>query len=137
MENPNARAEAPTLRIARPTRDLHAARGFWVDAVGMETLWGKPDDEHGPALLMAGFPGAGWHLELVLDPAAVPATEARSVEEQLVLYLGREPQSTFIDALVAAGGRIIEATGYWQRWGTTLIDPDGYRLVLSSRTWDG
>lgn len=42
MENLNDRAESPTLRIARPTRDLHAARGFRVDAVGMETPWGKP-----------------------------------------------------------------------------------------------
>ncbi|MHB8296804.1 MAG: VOC family protein, partial [Acidimicrobiales bacterium] len=24
---------------------------------------------------------------------------------------------------------------YWDRWGVTIEDPDGYRLVLSHRTW--
>lgn len=24
---------------------------------------------------------------------------------------------------------------YWDTWGVTLRDPDGYRLVLSTRTW--
>lgn len=42
MENLNDRAELPTLGIARPTCGLHAARGFRVDAVGMENSWGKP-----------------------------------------------------------------------------------------------
>jgi hypothetical protein len=24
---------------------------------------------------------------------------------------------------------------YWDRWGITIADPDGYRLVLSSLSW--
>ncbi|MFD7700951.1 VOC family protein, partial [Streptomyces caelestis] len=24
---------------------------------------------------------------------------------------------------------------YWDTWGVTLQDPDGYLLVLSTRTW--
>lgn len=65
MENLNYRAEAPTLGIARSTCGLHAARGFRVDAVGMETPWGKP----------------------------------------------RGPQSTFIDAVVAAARCLQPALG--------------------------
>jgi hypothetical protein len=24
---------------------------------------------------------------------------------------------------------------YWDRWGITIADPDGYRLVLSTLSW--
>jgi len=24
---------------------------------------------------------------------------------------------------------------YWDRWGVTIVDPDGYLLVLSHRSW--
>jgi catechol 2,3-dioxygenase-like lactoylglutathione lyase family enzyme len=35
-----------------------------------------------------------------------------------------------------AGGQVVESRNpYWDRYGVTLVDPDGYRLVLSRRTW--
>jgi hypothetical protein len=38
--------------------------------------------------------------------------------------------------LAGAGGRLVPARNpYWDRWGVTIADPDGYRLVLSHRTW--
>jgi hypothetical protein len=33
------------------------------------------------------------------------------------------------------GGRRVAQGKCWDRWGVTVEDPDGYRLVLSSRTW--
>jgi len=36
-----------------------------------------------------------------------------------------------------AGGKVVPARNpYWDRWGVTIVDPDGYRLVLSHRTWE-
>jgi hypothetical protein len=36
----------------------------------------------------------------------------------------------------AAGGTVVPARNpYWDRWGVTIADPDGYRLVLSHRSW--
>ena len=38
--------------------------------------------------------------------------------------------------LVDAGGTRVSARNpYWDRWGITIADPDGYRLVLSSLSW--
>jgi hypothetical protein len=38
--------------------------------------------------------------------------------------------------LAGAGGRLVPARNpYWDRWDVTIADPDGYRLVLSHRTW--
>ena len=84
---------------------------------------------------MVGWPGAAWHLELVGDPGdATPA--APTEEDLLVLYVGGEIGQDVIRRLVDAGGtRVAARNPYWDRWGVTIADPDGYRLVLSSRSW--
>jgi len=93
---------ASPVRIARPSHDLRAAERFWVGGLGLDVLFRADDSaEGGHALLMVGWPGAAWHLELVGDPE--DATPARNP--------------------------------YWDRWGITIADPDGYRLVLSTLSW--
>lgn len=128
-------ATAP-LRIARPSRDLEAARRFWVDGLGLDVLWESdsvPEGEH--PLVMVGAPGASWHLELVGDAQAQAASRP-GPEDLLVLYLGSEVEQETIDRLLARGGtRVSSPNPYWERWGVTVTDPDGYRLVLSRRTW--
>lgn len=124
------------VRIARPTADLAAAERFWIDGVGFTILWRTGEEvEGGHALTMVGPPGGAWHLELVAD--AQSAAGARSTEEDLlVLYLGEPPTATWLDRIEQAGGRRVTARNpYWDTWGVTVVDPDGYRLVLSERTW--
>jgi hypothetical protein len=31
--------------------------------------------------------------------------------------------------------RVSARNPYWDRWGITIADPDGYRLVLSTLSW--
>ena len=124
------------LRIARPSRDLRAAERFWVEGLGLQVLYRADESaEGGHSLLMVGWPGAAWHLELVGDPdGATPA--APTEEDLLVLYLGGEVDDDVIGHLVDAGGRRVAARNpYWDQWGVTVADPDGYRLVLSSLSW--
>lgn len=120
------------LRIARPCRNLAAAERFWAEGVGLTVLWrSDAEDEH--ALLMLGWPDAGWHLELVQDPGIVASP---TQEDLLVLYVGTPLDDELEQRLVAAGGtRVVSRNPYWERWGMTLQDPDSYRLVLSHRTW--
>jgi hypothetical protein len=122
---------ASPMRIARPSHDLRAAERFWVDGLGLDVLFRADDSaEGGHALLMVGWPGAAWHLELVGDPEdATPA--APTEEDLLVLYLGGEVDEDLVRRLVDAGGTRVSARNpYWDRWGITIADPDGYRLVL-------
>lgn len=125
------------IRLARPTRDLEAARRFWVEGLGLDVLWESgAEAEGGHALLMVGASGATWHLELVHDPEAHAASRP-GPEDLLVLYLGAAIESGLVERLTRCGGtRVTSPNPYWQRWGVTLEDPDGYRLVLSHRSWE-
>jgi catechol 2,3-dioxygenase-like lactoylglutathione lyase family enzyme len=124
------------VRIARPSRDLVAAERFWVDGLGLEVLFRADGSaEGGHALLMVGWPDAAWHLELVGDPEG-ETPPAPTEEDLLVLYLDGAVDDDVIARLIDAGGtRVAARNPYWDQWGVTIADPDGYRLVLSSRSW--
>jgi catechol 2,3-dioxygenase-like lactoylglutathione lyase family enzyme len=119
------------IRIARPSRDLEAAERFYAGGLGLKVLYRAAADAPGEHdLLMVGGPGAAWHLELVAGGEPAP-----SAEDLLVIYLGEPVDDGLVDRLLASGGRRVEQGPYWDRWGVTIADPDGYRLVLSTRTW--
>ncbi len=124
------------LRIARPSHDLRASERFWVDGLGLDVLFRADNPaDGGQALLMVGWPGAAWHLELVGDPDdGTPATPTE--EDLLVLYVEGVIDDDVVSRLIEAGGtRVAARNPYWERWGVTIADPDGYRLVLASRSW--
>lgn len=116
---------AAHLRIARPTRDLPATARFYTDGLGLDVLFRKE------GLIMLGAPAAAWHLELV----AGTRTPAPTDEDLLVLYLDAPIDDALVTRLTEAGGRRVPQGDYWDRWGVTVADPDGYRLVLSTRAW--
>jgi hypothetical protein len=123
------------IRIARPSRDLAVAERFWREGLGV--VWrsegGSEPGHHD--LLMLGRPDAGWHLELVREPAR--PVEPRPTEEDLLVVYADDPLP---DGLIARserhGGRRVESPNpYWDEGGVTVEDPDGYRLVLCRRAW--
>jgi predicted enzyme related to lactoylglutathione lyase len=132
-----SRLQSSHLRIARPSRDLKQAERFWVQGAGMTVLYrADSPGEGGYALLMVGWPDAAWHLELVGDPAG-GTPPAPTEEDLLVVYLGMPVPDALIERMVHAGGKVVPARNpYWDHWGVTIMDPDGYRLVLSHRTWE-
>ncbi|MFC7246623.1 VOC family protein [Catellatospora aurea] len=123
------------LRLARPSRDLAAAERFYVDGLGLHVLYRATGDGPGEHdLLMLGWPDASWHLELVAghNLAAPPSP---TDEDLLVLYLAGPVDDALVGRLTEAGGTRVSQGAYWNRWGVTVADPDGYRLVLSTRFW--
>lgn len=124
------------LRIARPCRDLGRAERFWVEGLGLQVLYRTgADAEGGHTLLILGWPEATWHLELVGDPdGETPPSPTH--EDLMVLYVGGPIDDEAVERLVSDGGERAPARNpYWDRWGVTVVDPDGYRLVLSHRSW--
>ncbi|ATL25437.1 VOC family protein [Streptomyces formicae] len=125
------------IRIARPSRDLAAAERFWAEGLGLSVVWrsagGQAHGEHD--LLMLGWPDASWHLELVHD-ATAPVEPVPTEEDLLVVYVDEEVPEDLVVRLEEHGGRrVLSPNPYWNEWGVTIEDPDGYRLVLSRRGW--
>ncbi|MFF4581377.1 VOC family protein [Streptomyces sp. NPDC001389] len=124
------------VRVARPSRDLVAAERFYVDGLGLDVLWrtsGHVPGEHD--LVMVGPAGGGWHFELTRDPEN-PVDPSPTVDDLFVVYLGQAPDAALVSRLVACGGEQVPSHNpYWDEYGVTVADPDGYRLVLCSRTW--
>ena len=123
------------LRIARLTHVLAKAEYFWTKGAGFQVLWKSPPHEEGHALAALGWPDAAWHLELVEDSGLL-RQHPPSREDQLVLYLGSPVDREYVQRLIACGGAVVAARNpYWDRFGITVLDPDGYRLVLCERSW--
>ncbi|MFB7541181.1 VOC family protein [Streptomyces zaomyceticus] len=125
------------VRIARPSRDLAAAERFYVDGLGLEVRWRSTERVSGKHDLLMVGPGDGsWHLELTRDPER-PVEPVPTVEDLFVVYLGAPVEEEQVERLLAAGGtRVATHNPYWDEYGVTVADPDGYRLVLCSRTWE-
>ncbi|MEU5219775.1 VOC family protein [Streptomyces sp. NPDC020807] len=86
-------------------------------------------------LLMVGPAGGGWHFEPARDPEN-PVEPAPTVEDLFVVHLGAPVEEEQVERLIAAGGtRVAAHNPYWDEFGVTVVDPDGYQLVLCSRTW--
>jgi catechol 2,3-dioxygenase-like lactoylglutathione lyase family enzyme len=109
---------------------------FWTEGLGLEVLYrAGADADGGHALVVLGWPEAAWHLELVGDPEGETPPEPTE-EDLLVLYLDGPVEPQVVARLVSSGGQRVAARNpYWDRWGVTIADPDGYRLVLSHRSW--
>jgi GNAT superfamily N-acetyltransferase/catechol 2,3-dioxygenase-like lactoylglutathione lyase family enzyme len=118
-----------TTRIARPAHDLARSTRFYRDLLGLSVLGGFTGHAGYDGVFFA-LPGGG-ELELTTGPAApVPGTD----EDLLVLYVsGSDELAAAGVRLTSAGVRQIpSANPYWNRWGRTFLDPDGYRLVIAT-----
>ncbi|MFE7106128.1 VOC family protein [Streptomyces sp. NPDC057575] len=124
------------IRVARPSRDLAAAERFYKDGLGLTVLWQTTERVPGKHdLLMLGPTGGTWHFEFTHDPDH-PLEPTPTVDDLFVVYLGKPVDEALIERLTAAGGTRVPAHNpYWEEHGVTIADPDGYRLVLCSRTW--
>jgi catechol 2,3-dioxygenase-like lactoylglutathione lyase family enzyme len=118
------------IRVARPSRDLEAARRFYGDALGLPVV-ASFDDHDGYGGVVFGLPDSSRQLELVRHEGVLPAP---TEEDQLVLYLGSAEELDATASRVRAAGHEarVAANPYWQRNGAVcFVDPDGYWLILS------
>ncbi len=117
------------LRIARQTATLTAAVSFYRDRVGLPEI-GRFTDHDGYAGVLLDLPGTRAHMELVETEHAVPPPP--HPESLLVLFLASWDRVH----QVADGLPLVASLNpYWDRHGLTIVDPDGFRVVLAASTW--
>jgi len=114
------------VRFARHTERLAAIARFYGDGLGLPEL-GRFDDHEGYDGIFFGLPGTQAHLEFT--SGGQQSGPPPHPESLLVLYLGSS------EAVEKARSRVgtepVEAANpYWRAHGVTLVDPDGFRVVL-------
>ena len=122
------------VRVARPTRDLGAARSFYGELLGMPVL-ASFEDHDGYSGVVFGLPDSWRQLEVVSRKGVTPSPTA---EDQLVLYLGSADEVARAAARIHAAGfePAVSPNPYWARAGAVcFVDPDGYWIVLSPQAW--
>ena len=123
------------LRVARSTDHLEEVVRFYVEGLGLYQL-GSFEDHEGFDGVMLGTPGAPYHLEFTHQRGHTVG-RVRTKENLLVFYLPDEDEWTAaVDRMEAAGYQSGPSLNpYWDRYGRTFEDPDGYRVVLQNAAW--
>lgn len=119
------------FRVARPAQDLDRSTAFYAGLLGLRRTGGFRDHDGFDGAFFA-LPGGG-ELELTTGP--VELTGATD-EDLLVLYV-RDVDTVRERAaeLEVDGVRAVESPNpYWNRWGRTFLDPDGYRVVIAAES---
>jgi catechol 2,3-dioxygenase-like lactoylglutathione lyase family enzyme len=119
------------LRVARHTHRLDELVRFYRDGLGLPEI-GRFEDHEGYDGVFLAVPGTDAHLEFTSGgghdaPAPHPET-------LLVLYLGSDDAVASVCHRLGADS-VEAANPYWDRNGVTILDPDGFRVVLVARDW--
>jgi len=119
-----------TFRFARHTNNLEQLKSFYIDILGLELLGGFGNHE-GYDGVFIGKPNENWHLEFTKSDEIV--TFNFGEEDILVFYPNTKLEFELIhDKLLANKIEFIIAKNpYWNENGKMILDPDGYRVVIS------
>ncbi|KAH8879649.1 hypothetical protein GQ53DRAFT_800146 [Thozetella sp. PMI_491] len=115
------------LRVARPTNNIEALLPFYCDGLGFEVL-GQFDEHEGFDGILLGHKGMGYHLEFTRNRQH-DAGRAPTLDNLLVFYLPDAAQYKAAVSRIETAGfvKVQSFNPYWDRYGNTYEDPDGYR----------
>lgn len=121
------------FRVARHTNNLEQIKGFYVNLLGLELL-GEFDHE-GYLGAFVGEKQKDWHLEFTQSSES--AKHMPDEDDLLVFYHGAGEQYDQCLERFATHGiqSVISKNPYWDQWGKTFLDPDGFRVVICFRDW--
>jgi catechol 2,3-dioxygenase-like lactoylglutathione lyase family enzyme len=119
------------LRVARHTNRLHELVRFYRDGLGLREV-GRFEGHAGYDGVFLAVPGTNAHLEFTSGGQHAPPTP--NPESLLALYLGS--QEAVAAARERVGSHPVEpANPYWRQHGVTVLDPDGFQVVLVPSSW--
>ena len=120
-----------TFRFARHTNNIEKIKSFYIVILGLELI-GAFEDHNGYDGVFIGKISENWHLEFTKSNEDV--TFNFGDEDILVFYPNTKLEFDQIqDKLKAHKINFIEAKNpYWNENGKMILDPDGYRIVVSN-----
>lgn len=119
------------FRFARHTNNLENLKLFYIHILGFELLGGfeNHNDYNG---IFIGKPNADWHLEFTQSNEIVAFNYN---EDDVLVFYPKEisEYNTLIDTIKKNNINFIKAKNpYWNENGKMLLDPDGYRIIISN-----
>ena len=119
------------VRVARHTDRLAEIVRFYRDGLGLREI-GHFKDHSGYDGIFLALTGTETHLEFTTGGEHRGPTP--HPDSLLVLYLGSADAVS--EACERVGAPPVEpANPYWKAQGVTLVDPDGFRVVLVPDPW--
>jgi catechol 2,3-dioxygenase-like lactoylglutathione lyase family enzyme len=119
------------VRLARHTDRLMEVVSFYRDGLGLPEI-GRFENHDGYDGVFLAVPGTDAHLEFTSGGhGTAPSPHPETL---LVLYLA---SAKAVDEICErVGAQPVEpANPYWRQHGVTLVDPDGFQVVLVARSW--
>ncbi|MQP52284.1 MULTISPECIES: VOC family protein [unclassified Flavobacterium] len=119
-----------TFRFARHTNNLEQVKSFYIDILGFELLGNfvKHNDYDG---IFIGKSNENWHLEFTKSEEVVHFDF--NEDDILVFYPNNKIEFDFImNKIQSKKIEFVEAKNpYWNENGKMILDPDGYRIIIS------
>lgn len=118
------------FRFARHTNNLEQIKSFYIDILGFESLGGF-ENHNGYDGVFIGKSSENWHLEFTKSVEIVHFDF--NEDDVLVFYPNSKIEFDFIMIKIQSTKiEFIKAkNSYWNENGKMVIDPDGYRIIIS------
>jgi len=121
------------FRVARHTDSIAKIKDFYVKILGLEIIGAF--DHHGYQGIFIGEKDTDSHLEFTQSDDK--PNHRPDEEDVLVFYLG--DTKAYKDCIKrlddSSYKNVVSKNPYWDQWGKTYLDPDGFRVVVSFKEW--
>lgn len=119
------------FRFARHTNNLNKLKSFYIDVLGFEVL-GSFENHSNYNGIFIGKPQFDWHLEFTQSNEIVEFNF--NEDDALVFYPEKISEyNQLLENIQKQNISIIKAKNpYWNENGKMILDPDGYRVIISN-----
>ena len=119
-----------TFRFARHTNDLEQIKSFYIDILGFELL-SCFENHNGYDGIFIGKSNENWHLEFTKSEEVVLFDF--NDDDILVFYPNSKMMFDIImNKIQSQKIEFIKSKNpYWNENGKMILDPDGYRVIIS------
>lgn len=124
------------FRVARHTNDMQAMIDFYTNVIGLEVTDSFEDHNGGYNGVILGHPISEWELEFTTSSTA--ANHTFDQDDNLVFYAKNEKEyNEFMQRIAENNVETTQAANpYWNEFGVTVQDPDGYNVIVSNRLFN-
>lgn len=119
------------FRVARHTDRLEEMISFYTENLGLHVL-GNFEDHDSYDGVFLGKENADWHLEFTRSESS--ADHKFDEDDLLVFYCDTQAEfDKIVDSFKKNEVQTVTAKNpYWKQNGKTYLDPDGYRIIIST-----